>query len=388
MAQTTEGINPSPLDYGNLPTNVVEEAEAVASRIRDRIKTGTIQQIENGCDLLKTKQRLGKDLFKVWVDRYFDGSEYLAGNLIKVAELVQRIPHRIDQMAGWSISALAALSGGSDRLAEKILTSGDRPSATMIRQRVRTERTGKPAIARKPSPRRFSQEEVDRKIAEVIAKKDQELATLRIQLEQELQDRIQAEFRKARDAGLLEAKTEVAAAQQVREELLAKNVELAAELQQKQAELDGIAQLQQENQLKDQRIADLEAALEQSKQESWENTFNEEAAKVVNADLEKAYQPLVEKLDRMTQKVAQQEEELQRYRQGEPKVQAEESEVGQETWAIASDFGQLAETLDLPGWSGRGYRASDGMLYTNLVSAISHFIQDFQGDSSSNSRHF
>ncbi|MCT7979177.1 hypothetical protein [Laspinema olomoucense] len=388
MAQTTEGINPSPLDYGNLPPNVVEAAEAVVSRIRDRIKTGTIQQIENGCDLLETKQRLGKVLFKVWVDRYFDGSEYLAGNLIKVAELVQRIPHRIDEMAGWSISALAALSGGSDRLAEKILTSGDRPSATMIRQRVRTERTGKPAIARKPSPRRFTQEEVDRKIAEAIAKKDQELATLRIQLEQELQDRVQAEFRQARDAGLLAAKTEVAAAQELREELRAKNAELAAELQQKQAELEGIAQLQRENQLKDERIADLEAALEQSKQESWENTFNAEAAKVVNADLEKAYQPLVEKLDRMTQKVAQQEEELQRYRQGEGKVAAEEPQVAQETWAIASDFGQLAETLDLPGWSGRGYRASDGMLYTNLVSAISHFIQDFQGNSSSNSRHF
>lgn len=386
MAQTTEGINPSPIDYGNLPPNVVEEAEAVVSRIRDRIKTGTIQQIENGCDLLETKQRLGKDLFKVWVDRYFDGSEYLAGNLIKVAELVHRIPHRIDEMAGWSISALAALSGGSDRLAEKILTSGDRPSATMIKQRVRTERTGKPAIARKPSPRKFSQEEVDRKIAEAIAKKDQELATLRIQLEKELQDRVQAEFRKARDAGLLEAKTEVAAAQEMREELLAKNAELAAELQQKQAELAEIAQLHRENQLKDERIADLEAALEQSKQESWENTFNEEAAKVVNADLEKAYQPLVEKLDRMTQKVAQQEEELQRYRQ--EGVQAEEPEEAQETWAIASDFGQLAETLDLPGWSGRGYRASDGMLYTNLVSAISHFIQDFQGNSSSNSRHF
>lgn len=386
MAQTTEGINPSPLDYGNLPANVVEEAEAVVSRIRDRIKTGTIQQIENGCDLLATKQRLGKDLFRVWLDRYFDGSEYLAKNLIKVAELVQRIPHRIDQMAGWSISALAALSAGSDRLAEKILASGDRPSATMIRQRVRTERTGKPAIARKPTPKRFSQEEVDRKIAEAIAKKDQELATLRTQLEQELQDRIQAEFRKARDAGLLAAKTEVAAAQEVREELLAKNAELAAELEQKQAELDGIAQLHRENQLKDERIADLEAALEQSKQESWENTFNEEAAKVVNADLEKAYQPLVEKLDRMTQKVAQQEAELQRYRQGE--VQAEEAQEAEETWAIASDFGQLAETLDLPGWSGRGYRASDGMLYTNLVSAISHFIQDFQGNSSSNSRHF
>lgn len=386
MAQKTEGINPSPLDYGNLPANVVSEAEAVVSRIRDRIKTGTIQQIENGCDLLATRQRLGKDLFRVWVDRYFDGSEYLAKNLIKVAELVQRIPHRIDQMAGWSISALAALSGGSDRLAEKILASGDRPSATMIRQRVRTERTGKPAIARKPSPRKFSQEEVDRKIAEAIAKKDQELATLRIQLEKELQDRIQAEFRKARDAGLLEAKTEVAAAQEMREELLAKNAEIAAELEQKQAELAGIAQLHRENQLKDERIADLEAALEQSKQESWENTFNEEAAKVVNADLEKAYQPLVEKLDRMTQKVAQQEEELQRYRQGEPEVAAQEPE--EESWAIASDFGQLAETLDLPGWSGRGYRASDGMLYTNLVSAISHFIQDFQGDSSSNSRHF
>ncbi|MBO0351073.1 hypothetical protein J0895_18755 [Phormidium pseudopriestleyi FRX01] len=386
MTQTTESINPYTLDYGNLPANVVEAAEAVVSRIRDRIKTGTIQQIENGCDLLATRQRLGKDLFKVWLDRYFDGSEYLARNLIKVAELVQRIPHRIDQMAGWSISALAALSGGSDRLAEKILTDGDRPSATMIRQRVRTERTGKPAIARKPTPKRFSQEEVDRKIAEAIAQKDQELATLRIQLEQELQDRVQAEFRKARDAGLLAAKTEVAAAQEVREELVTKNAELADELEQKQAELAGIAQLHGENQLKDERIADLEAALEQSRQESWENTFNEEAAKVVNADLEKAYQPLVEKLDRMTQKVAQQEEELQRYRQGG--IQAEESQVAEETGAIASDFGQLAETLELPGWSGRGYRASDGMLYTNLVSAISHFIQDFEGNSSSNSRHF
>ncbi len=386
MAQKTEGINPSPLDYGNLPANVVEAAEAVVCRIRDRIKTGTIQQIENGCDLLETKQRLGKDLFRVWVDRYFEGSEYLAGNLIKVAELVQRVPHRIDQMAGWSISALAALSSGSDRLAEKILTSGDRPSATMIKQRVRSERTGQPAIARKPSPKRFSQEEVNRKIGEAVAQKERELETLRIELEKEFQARVQAEYRQARDAGLLAAKTELAAAQELREELMAKNAELAAELQAKEAELEAHADLPRENELKDERIADLEAALERSKQESWENTFNEEAAKVVNADLEKAYQPLVEKLDRMTHKLAQQEEELKGYRQGG--VPREELPVSEESGAIAADFGQLAETLELPGWSGRGYRASDGMLYTNLVTAISHFIQDFQGNSSSNSRSF
>lgn len=383
MTQTTQTIDPSSFDYGNLPANVVEAAEAVVPRIRDRFKTLTLQQLDNGNDLLETRERLGKSLFRVWLDRYFDGSEYLARNLMKAATLVKRMPHLIELMLGWSTAALAALSAGSDRLVEKILTRGDRLSASTVKQRVRQERTGEVPQTdknKKRSPQQFTQEEVDRKIAAALAEKEREWERARIESEREIQQRIQEEYRKARDAALLAAKAEIEAAQQVREELHAKNAELVAQLQEKEAEISAIAELPEENQALEQRIGELERALERSKQESWEKTFNEEAAKVVNEDLEKVYQPLVEKLERMTQVVAQQEEELQRYRQLSD--EKEEQRVSEETLAIASDFGQLAETLELPGWSGRGYRASDGMLYTNLVSAIAHFIQDFQPGSS------
>lgn len=386
MTQTIEQIQTNSFDYGNLPPEVVEAAEATAPRIHNRFKSVTRQQIENGFDLIETKARLGKALFRLWLDRYFEGSEYLARNLMKVASLVKRMPQLMEQMLEWTPSALAALSGASDKLAQELLAqSGDRPTAKAVKQRVRQERNpGKPEVKKKAAPRKadrhsdrgFSEEEVQEKIAAAIAEREKELESARIEQEKQIQQRAAEVYQQARDEALLAAQAEIAQAQEVRSQLVAKNARLTEQLQAKERELERVKDLQQENERLCDRVAQLESTLEQSVGESWQGTFNQQAAKVVNEELEQAYEPLVEKLEQMTQRVAQQEEELNRYR--ELSAAQEEQPVSEEAFALASDFGQLAETLELPGWSGRGYRASDGMLYKNLISAIAHFIRDFQ----------
>ena len=43
---------------------------------------------------------------------------------------------------------------------------------------------------------------------------------------------------------------------------------------------------------------------------------------------------------------------------------------------IAKEFGEVAENLGLPGWSGeKGYRGSDGNLYTGFA-ALWAFVKD------------
>ena len=64
------------------------------------------------------------------------------------------------------------------------------------------------------------------------------------------------------------------------------------------------------NQQLEQRIQDLEKALEDSFLDSWGNTFNKQAAKVVNKELEKTIEPLMSEVERLNNVLSQREQEL------------------------------------------------------------------------------
>jgi chaperonin cofactor prefoldin len=57
--------------------------------------------------------------------------------------------------------------------------------------------------------------------------------------------------------------------------------------------------LQTKNQQLKKRVAELEKALENSSANNWGNTFNNQAAKVVNSELEKTIEPLMSEVERL-----------------------------------------------------------------------------------------
>ena len=136
----------------------------------------------------------------------------------------------------------------------------------------------------------------------------------------------------------------------------------------------------------------------------WEKTFSIEAEKGIATELESKYSPLVEKLEEMTQKVEQQNLELQQYRQSvienkqlkqnleilQQQLNQRQSEVEkfrkalttapvtQEVETLTLELGEVGERAGWTGWTARGYRSNDGTRYTGLT-AIKAFINDVRG---------
>jgi hypothetical protein len=114
--------------------------------------------------------------------------------------------------------------------------------------------------------------------------------------------------------------------------------------------------LQTKNRLLEKRVAELEKALENSSTNNWGNTFNNQAAKVVNSKLEKTIEPLMQEVDRLNSVLLQKEQELVRLQMSD----------AQESDAVVAEFGEIGERFGWSGWSSRGYRAASGMLCTGI----------------------
>ena len=117
----------------------------------------------------------------------------------------------------------------------------------------------------------FSAAEVENKIAEALAQRERE------RTEEEL-----GKFVEIRDAALEAAKEEISAAKKHAAQMEQAKQKLIEQLIAKDNELDHARGLVEENQRLEQRIQDLEKSLEDSNRDSWGNTFNKQAAKVVN----------------------------------------------------------------------------------------------------------
>ena len=221
-------------------------------------------------------------------------------------------------------------------------------------------------VVKPASPKQmFTPAEVEQKIIEALAQREKEKA------EEEL-----GKFVEIRDAALLAAKEEIIAAQKHAQKMAQAKEELIEQLIAKENELQSVRGLASENQQLEQRIQDLEKALEDSNRDSWGNTFNKQAAKVVNKELEKTIEPLMSEVERLNNVLSQKEQELTRAKATSRKQQ-EELQQKTNSNSIINEFGEIGEYLGWNGWSSRGYLAKNGMLYGG-IHALTAFICDLK----------
>jgi hypothetical protein len=205
----------------------------------------------------------------------------------------------------------------------------------------------------------FTAAQVEQKVADALAQREREKA-----------ESEQGRFVEIRDAALQAAKREIQAAQEHARAIAQKNQDLLEQLASKDLEMRSLNALQTKNRLLEKRVADLEKALENSSANNWGNTFNNQAAKVVNSELEKTIEPLMSEVDRLNSILSQKEQELARLQKSN----------SQESDAVVAEFGEIGERFGWSGWSSRGYRAASGLLCTG-ISAIAQFIADLKSSS-------
>ncbi|MTJ47053.1 hypothetical protein FJR05_03730 [Dolichospermum sp. UHCC 0259] len=162
----------------------------------------------------------------------------------------------------------------------------------------------------------FTAQQVEQKIAEALAQREQEKA------EAEL-----GKFIEIREAALQAAGVELKAAQQHAQKMTQDKEKLVQQLIETERQLAAVQHLQVTNQQLEQRIADLEKGLEQATQNSWNNTFSKQAAKVVNSELEKTIAPLTSEVERLNEVISTREQELAQLKVSNHKQQAELTNV-------------------------------------------------------------
>nr|WP_245912465.1 tropomyosin [Calothrix elsteri] len=230
-------------------------------------------------------------------------------------------------------------------------------------------------IAKSTSQELFTAAQVEQKVASAIAQYNSEKA-----------ESEQGRFVEIRDAALQAAKREIQAAQEYARAIALQNQDLLEQLAGKDEEVRSLHALQTRNQQLEQRVAELEKALENSSANNWGNTFNNQAAKVVNSELEKTIEPLMSEVERLQNLMRSalrssaslsQEQELSQLQILNRKQQEESSSD-----AVLAEFGEIGERFGWSGWSRRGYRAASGMLCTG-IGAIAAFISDLKSSSPS-----
>ena len=221
-------------------------------------------------------------------------------------------------------------------------------------------------VVKPASPKQmFTPAEVEQKITEALAQRKKEKA------EEEL-----GRFVEIRDAALKAAKEEIIAAQKHATKMEQAKHELIEQLIAKENELQSVKGLIDKNKQLQQRVKDLEKALEDSNKDSWGNTFNKQAAKVVNKELEKTIEPLTLEVERLNNVLLQKEQQLTQL-QAHSRKQREELQQKSKSNSVIAEFGSIGEYFGWNGWSEAGYRTKSGTLYTG-IHALTAFISDLK----------
>ncbi|WP_242045413.1 hypothetical protein [Anabaena catenula] len=162
----------------------------------------------------------------------------------------------------------------------------------------------------------FTAQQVEQKIAEALAEREREQAEVEL-----------ARFTEIRDAALQAAAVELKAAQEHAQKMAQDKEKLIGQLIEKERQLATVQNLSFKNQQLEQRIIELEKALERAGQNSWQNTFSGQAAKVVNSELEATIAPLMSEVERLNEVVLTREQELTQLKAVNHKQQAELTNV-------------------------------------------------------------
>ncbi|MEA5595913.1 hypothetical protein [Rivularia sp. UHCC 0363] len=211
----------------------------------------------------------------------------------------------------------------------------------------------------------FTPAQVEQKITEALAQRDKERAEEAVR-----------KFVEIRDAALKAAKEEIIAAQKHATQMEQAKHELIEQLIASYNELQSVRSLVDQNNQLQQRIKDLEKALEDSNKDSWGNTLNKQAAKVVNKKLEKSIEPLMSEVERLNNVLSQREQELTQL-QVMSRKHHEVLQQKSKSNSVIAEFGSIGENLGWNGWSGKGYQTKSGTLYTG-IHALTAFISDLK----------
>ncbi|OKH52039.1 hypothetical protein NIES2101_16385 [Calothrix sp. HK-06] len=325
----------------------------------------------------------GKKVFEEWLKSDdFGSSRYIATSAMEIWAWFKKLPGKIQHLIRqnvqkWSVSALRQLTKVSNDLLKELVGTGKK-TAQQVKSGGGSRKGGNvssPSSAplknsRTPeqAPELFTAAQVQEKIAEALAQRDREKA------EEE-----QARYIEVGDAARQAVKRELIAAEQYASSMAQAKQALLEQLAVKEQELQSVRALQIRNEQLEQRVTELEKALEGASANNWNNTFTTQAAKVINSDLEKTIAPLSSEVERLQNLVKCKEQELlelqtQNEKQQEELVILQQSSV-QVSENILTEFGEIGEQLGWAGWSRRGYRAASGMLHTG-INSITAFVAD------------
>ncbi|BDA70052.1 hypothetical protein CAL7716_042180 [Calothrix sp. PCC 7716] len=175
----------------------------------------------------------------------------------------------------------------------------------------------------------------------------------------------QGKYLEIKGAALVAAEKEIASFEKHAQCMTDKVSKLVEQLEASEQEIARLHSLHAENQQLQQRVTELENALLKASEDSWGNTFNTQAAKVMNSEIEKKVAPLMSEVERLQNLVQKKDAQLAQMQQ----IPAPDSEE------VISEFGEIGEQLGWHGWRRSGYRDKNGTLHKG-INAISAFVSD------------
>lgn len=175
----------------------------------------------------------------------------------------------------------------------------------------------------------------------------------------------QGRYLEIKNGALSDAKKEIASYQMHAQNMTNKVSELVKQLEASEQEIARIKSLNLENLQLQQRVTELENALLNASRDSWNNTFNLQAAKVVNKDVENTVVLLMTKVELLENSIKEKDALIAQMQQN----------LAPDSDSVISELGEIGENLGWNGWRRSGYRDSNGTLHKG-ISAISAFVSD------------
>ncbi|RUS93129.1 hypothetical protein DSM106972_097230 [Dulcicalothrix desertica PCC 7102] len=173
----------------------------------------------------------------------------------------------------------------------------------------------------------------------------------------------QARFAEIQGAAEAKAKESNASFEKHARNMEAKVTKLVEHLRASEQEIARLQSLNVENQRLQQRVTELENALIGATKDTWGNTFNAQAAKVLNSNIEKTVPQLLSKIERLEKDLQEKDAVIVQLQQTAPDD------------SIISEFGEIGAIRGWNGWGRSGYRDTHGTLHKGM-NAISAFVSD------------
>ena len=175
----------------------------------------------------------------------------------------------------------------------------------------------------------------------------------------------QGRYLEIKGAAISDAKKEIASFEKHAQNMTDKVSMLVKQLEEKEQEIARLNSLDVENQRLQQRVTELENALLKASEDSWGKTFNTQAQKVLNKDVEQKAALLLSEVEQLKARLQEKDAVIAHMHQT----------LASDNNSVISEFGEIGENLGWNGWHRSGYRDKNGTLHKGM-NAISAFVSD------------